>query len=235
MCWLSSQCWEARQARLRVISGRRKGSRRNRQRGLPGRRAKRRSRSRALCRLCVEALDGCGAREHAGAFVPHTIDEQPGNGLRVRGGRVGNGFAGDTAAVLRLPGGPAKCLPKRLPSSSVPDVLGIAIEVVFLGSSEEVALDIPRFRNRCFAAGRVPSSGARRRRAHRRTGFQETSKLGGLRPALDFYLDFGNKRRLFFMAGALFRGGVQRYFFMLMRDSTTGMPSDSRSFFWSEA
>jgi hypothetical protein len=64
---------------------------------------------------------------------------------------------------------------------------------------------------------------------------EKAAGLGGLRPALDFHLDFGNGRRLFFMPGAFFRGGVQRYFFMLMRDSTTGMPSDSRSFFWSEA
>jgi len=59
--------------------------------------------------------------------------------------------------------------------------------------------------------------------------------LGGLCPGLHFYLDFGNGRRLFFMVRDFFRCGVQRYFFMLMRDSTTAMPSDSRSFFWSEA
>ena len=63
---------------------------------------------------------------------------------------------------------------------------------------------------------------------------EKAAGLGDLRSLRHFYSDFGNQRRLFFLAGAFFCGGVQRYFFMLMRDSTTGMPSDSRSFFWSE-
>src|ERR1700676_175647 len=52
----------------------------------------------------VEALDGCGARENAGAFVAHDVDEKPGNGIGVRRRSISNGFAGDTAAVVRFPG-----------------------------------------------------------------------------------------------------------------------------------
>src|SRR5712692_1749851 len=52
----------------------------------------------------VEALDGCGAREHAATIVAEDVDEKPWNGISVRRRRIGNGFAGNTAAVTRFPG-----------------------------------------------------------------------------------------------------------------------------------
>src|SRR5208282_62862 len=39
----------------------------------------------------VEALDGCGAGEHAAAFMAHDIDEKPGNGISVGRRHVGDG------------------------------------------------------------------------------------------------------------------------------------------------
>jgi hypothetical protein len=53
----------------------------------------------------VEALDGCGAREHPAAFMAEDMDEKPWNGIGVRRRRTGNRFAGNTAAVARFPGG----------------------------------------------------------------------------------------------------------------------------------
>jgi hypothetical protein len=52
----------------------------------------------------VEALDGCDAGENAAAIVADDVDEKPWNGIGVRRRRIGNGFAGDTAAVARFPG-----------------------------------------------------------------------------------------------------------------------------------
>src|SRR5258708_17438544 len=52
----------------------------------------------------VETLDGCCAGEHAAAIVADDVDEKPRNRLSVGRRRVGNGFAGNTAAVVRFPG-----------------------------------------------------------------------------------------------------------------------------------
>jgi hypothetical protein len=56
-----------------------------------------------LAAFGVEALDGGGPQEHAVALVADHLDEQPWNGIGVRRRRVGDGFSGDTAAVIRLP------------------------------------------------------------------------------------------------------------------------------------
>src|SRR5229473_1442394 len=52
----------------------------------------------------VETLDGCGAGQHAAAIVADDVDEKPRNRIGVRRRRIGNGFAGNTAAVVRFPG-----------------------------------------------------------------------------------------------------------------------------------
>src|SRR5229473_3767772 len=52
----------------------------------------------------VETLDGCYAGERAAAIVADDVDEKPRNRLSVGRRRVGNGFAGNTAAVVRFPG-----------------------------------------------------------------------------------------------------------------------------------
>src|SRR6267143_5589705 len=52
----------------------------------------------------VETLDGCYAGQHAAAIVADDVDEKPRNRLSVGRRRVGNGFAGNTAAVVRFPG-----------------------------------------------------------------------------------------------------------------------------------
>src|ERR1700686_359742 len=53
----------------------------------------------------VEALNGGGAGEHASTIVADDVDEKPGNGIGVRRWGVGDGFAGDAAAVVGLPSG----------------------------------------------------------------------------------------------------------------------------------
>src|SRR5258708_9836721 len=52
----------------------------------------------------VQTLDGCYAGKHAAAIVADDVDEEPRNRLSVGRRRVGNGFAGNTAAVVRFPG-----------------------------------------------------------------------------------------------------------------------------------
>src|SRR6266436_1249686 len=53
----------------------------------------------------VEALDCRSAREDTGAVMAEDIDQEPRNGIRVGRGRIGNGLAGDAAAVGRFPRG----------------------------------------------------------------------------------------------------------------------------------
>src|SRR5580704_5866227 len=62
----------------------------------------------------VEPLDGCSAGEHTVAFVGDNVDEKPGNRIGVGRRSVGNGFAGDTAAVFRFPGGPGEMFTEGL-------------------------------------------------------------------------------------------------------------------------
>src|SRR5580704_863146 len=52
----------------------------------------------------VEALNAGGAGKYAAAFMTHDVDKKPGNGIGIRRRHIGNGFAGDTAAVICLPG-----------------------------------------------------------------------------------------------------------------------------------
>jgi hypothetical protein len=56
----------------------------------------------------VKALDGGGAGEDAGAVVGEDGDEEPGDGIGVGRGSVGDGFTGDAAAIVGLPGGAGK-------------------------------------------------------------------------------------------------------------------------------
>jgi hypothetical protein len=55
--------------------------------------------------LGIKALDGCGAREDAGAFMTDDTDEEPGNGIGIGRGSIGDGFAVDAARVTCEPGG----------------------------------------------------------------------------------------------------------------------------------
>ena len=59
---------------------------------------------RCLAPVGVEALDGGSARKDAAAIVADDVDQKPGNRISVGRGRIGNGFAGDTAAVVGFPG-----------------------------------------------------------------------------------------------------------------------------------
>ena|ERR1700720_165499 len=59
---------------------------------------------RCLTPFGVEALDGRYAGEHAAAIVADDVDEKPRNRIGVRRRRVGNGFAGYAAAIVRFPG-----------------------------------------------------------------------------------------------------------------------------------
>src|SRR5713101_8449858 len=62
------------------------------------------ARRRCFAPFGIETLDGCGAGQHAAAIVADDVDEKPRNRISVRRRRIGNGFAGNTAAVVRFPG-----------------------------------------------------------------------------------------------------------------------------------
>jgi hypothetical protein len=62
----------------------------------------------------VEALNGGGAGEYASAVVADDVDEQPGNGVGIWRRNVGDGFTGDAAAVVGLPGGPGEMFAEGL-------------------------------------------------------------------------------------------------------------------------
>jgi hypothetical protein len=58
----------------------------------------------------VEALDGGGAGEDAGAVMSEDGDEEPRNGIGIGRRSVGDGFAGDAAAIVGFPRGTGKML-----------------------------------------------------------------------------------------------------------------------------
>src|SRR5712675_1338191 len=72
----------------------------------------------------VEALDGCGAGEHAAAFVGDDVDQEPGNGIWVGRRCVRDGFAGDTAAIAGFP---------RRPGEMFAEGLSVVVEELRVG------------------------------------------------------------------------------------------------------
>ena len=58
----------------------------------------------------VDALDAGGARENAVAFVADHVDKQPWDGVGIGRRSIGDGFAGDAAAIVRFPGGAGEML-----------------------------------------------------------------------------------------------------------------------------
>ena len=94
---------------------------------------------RCFATLGVEALDGGGAGEYAGAVVGDDVDEQPGDGIGIGRGSVGDGFTGDATAIVGLP---------RRSGEMFTDGLAVFVEELGVGSFE-----LPEKRRGTFFTG----------------------------------------------------------------------------------
>ena len=58
--------------------------------------------------VCVDALNGRDLEKQAVSRASDNVDEEPGNGIGIGGFDMGDGFAGDFAAIGQLPTGSGK-------------------------------------------------------------------------------------------------------------------------------
>ena len=61
-----------------------------------------------LAVVCVDALNGRDLEKQAVSRASDNVDEEPGNGIGIGGFDMGDGFAGDFAAIGQLPTGSGK-------------------------------------------------------------------------------------------------------------------------------
>jgi hypothetical protein len=111
----------------------------------------------------VDALDGGGSCEDASAFMADDVDEEPGDGIGVGRGSVGDGLAVDATGIAGHPGWPGEMFAEEI---------AVGVEEVGVGSFENpgilavirfAGVDLIAFgvdgEEELFAGGRLESGG----------------------------------------------------------------------------